>query len=88
MAEMFETVEDVQPKVRHKGGIKAFTFTPSGTNGTSHRQNAARKKKNYLNNRKIRGELYSQLRGERANAGHGREWHARLDALSKGVTNE
>jgi hypothetical protein len=89
MSDMFETIEDVSHKPKHRGGIKSFTFTASGTNGTSHRAHAAQKHRRYLENRRIRSQLYSQMRGERGwlrSSPECREWHQRLDSLSNGVS--
>lgn len=72
---------------KRKAGIKNFAFTASGTNGTSHRKNAAVKKKNHLANQRARAELYATYQGEkgwRNGSTDSMLWHSRLDAISKG----
>ena len=61
------------------GGIKNFTFNASGTNGTSHRKNKAKKAQQYKKNQDARREL-NQGRS-RMSAG---EYHLRLTAISTG----
>ena len=80
MSETYEAVEDPTPKVKHRGGIKSFTFTSSGSNGESHRKNAPKKHRQYLKNRETRSMLYAS-RGTM----HPKDWHSQLDALSKGT---
>lgn len=61
------------------GGIKNFTFTASGTNGTSHRRNRVKKAQQYRKNQDARRELNQQR--ARMSAG---EYHLRLTAISTG----
>jgi hypothetical protein len=74
--------DDADKKRAARGGIKHRSFTASGTNGASHRANAAKKKAQHLKNMAIRAALYQEMGGER---GHQKDWHARLDALSQGT---
>ena len=76
----FEIIEDPTPKVKPRGGIKNFTFNASGTNGSSHRANASKKKAQYLKNRAARSDLYASR-----STCHEKEWHSRLNALSNGT---
>lgn len=71
---------DTTPSTSKRGGIKSFRFTPTGTNGTSHRANAPKKQAHYRRNQAARAALY-QERG-RISAS---EWHSRLDGISKGT---
>lgn len=66
-------------------GIKARGFGGNPNNGQSHRANASRKKIQHMKNVRTRSELYQSMQGERANAGHGRQWHEALKALSQGT---
>lgn len=79
MTEGFNIYNEPAPKKR-RGGIKSFTFTASGTNGTSHRKNQDRKHHQYLKNRQMRSELYAR-RGSMSPG----EWHTSLAALSFGT---
>lgn len=72
-----------------KPGIKNRNFTSSGTNGQSHRQNAARKKRQHLENVVRRAGLYSQFQGEKgwkSGSTDAGTWHSTLKALSQGTT--
>ena len=68
-----------------KYGIKHPLFTgPKGTNGKSHRKNAAKKKAQYLRNQKTRADLYSRMQGSSGWQRDASEWHMAIKALSKG----
>lgn len=81
--EGFVMFDEDSPRNKKKGGIKNYTFTPTGTNGTAHRAGAARRKIRQEKNRQIRAGLYSEMQGER---GSPKEWHMRIEALSKGTS--
>jgi hypothetical protein len=75
-------VESPTQQLNHKrggSGIKNFTFTASGTNGTSHRRNRVKKAQQYRKNQDARRELNQQR--ARMSAG---EYHLRLTAISTG----
>lgn len=75
-----EIISEGRGEKKHKGGIKSFTFTASGKNGTSHRLNKVRKQRQHLANVVARAELY-QSRGTMGAL----QWHERLKALSNGT---
>ena len=65
---------------KQRAGIKSYKFTPTGSNGESHRKNARRKNAQHLRNVQARAALY-QERGRISAA----EWHTRLNAISQGT---
>ncbi len=88
MSDNFETIETPTPKRTMRGGIKNFTFNSSGTNGSSHRANKDRKKRQHVKNRDIRAAHYSAFQGEKGwmrTSPDCRAWHEGLDALSHGT---
>jgi hypothetical protein len=70
-------------------GIKNPLFrTKSGTNGVSHRRNAAKKKAQHEANRRFRADFYSDFQGEKGwkeGSSDNREWHSKIKALSAGT---
>ena len=84
----FEVIEDPKPKSKTRAGIKSFLYTSTGTNGTSHRKNAAAKHRRYLQNQKTRAELYREFQGEKgwkSGSSDASQWHSRLNGLSQGT---
>lgn len=80
MAEVFFEMDNSTKEKKQKGGIKSFSFTASGKNGESHRNNKVKKARQGVANRQARASLYQQ-RGSMAAA----LWHIQLDAISKGT---
>lgn len=82
-------MEMLEPEAKtRKAGIKSFRFTATGKNGSSHRENAAKKKRQHLSNMTRRAALYSTFQGEKgwkAGSADCAEWHSTLKALSQGT---
>lgn len=84
------TMEILEPdaKTKIKPGIKNFLFTASGTNGSTHRKNASKKRKQHEKNVRTRAEHYSTFQGEKgwkAGSPDCATWHAVLRGLSMGT---